>query len=97
MEEHIRRDKDSPQSNSKFGVLHGNSLTAATITEPRTSNSNSSTTIMVTEIVDNKLAIVPGLDGYDSQLLCTSEINERNPEIRVHADAIGIEHNTQKK
>ena len=52
---------------------------------------------MLTEIVDNELAIIPGLDGYDSQLLCTSEINERNPKIKIHTDAIGIEHNTEKK
>ena len=25
-----------------------------------------------------------------------TEINERNPKIRVHTDAIGIEHNTEK-
>ena len=96
MEEHIRRDENPPQSNSTPGVLHGNSLTATTIIEPGTSNGNSSTAVTVTEIVDNKLAIILRLDGYDSQLPCTSEINERNPEIMVHTDAIGIEHNTEK-
>ena len=61
-----------------------------------TFNGNSSTAITITEIMDNELAIIPGLDGYDSQLSCTSEINERNPEIKVHTNAIGIEHNTEK-
>lgn len=96
MEEHIRRDKNPPQSNSNPGVLHGNSLTVATVIEPRTSNGNSSIAVTVTEIVDNELAIIPGLDGYDSQLPCTSEINERNPKIMVHTDVIGIEHKTEK-
>nr|POE81802.1 hypothetical protein CFP56_57765 [Quercus suber] len=97
MEEHICQDKNPLQSNSKPGVLHGNSLTAATVIEPRTSNGNSSIAIMVIEIVYNELAIIPRLDGYDSQLPCTSEINERNPEIMVHTDVIGIEHKTEKK
>uniref|UniRef100_A0A7N2MG08 DUF4283 domain-containing protein n=1 Tax=Quercus lobata TaxID=97700 RepID=A0A7N2MG08_QUELO len=96
MEEHIRRDKNPPQSNSKPGVLHGNSLTATTVIEPGTSNGNSSTAVTITEIVDKKLAIIPRLDGYDSQLPCTSEINERNPEIMVHTDVIGIKQNTEK-
>ena len=96
MDEHIHRNKDPPQSISKSRILQGNSLTVATVTEPRTSNGNSSTAITVTEVVDNDLAIIPGLDGYDSQHPCTSEINDTSPEIVVHTDAIEIEHNCEK-
>ena len=66
MDEPILKDKDPPQSISKFGILQGNSLIVATVTEPGTSNGNSSTAITVTDIVDNDLAIIQGLDGYDS-------------------------------
>ena len=51
---------------------------------------------MVTEVVDNDLAIIPGLDGYNSQHPYTSEINDTSPEIVVHTDAIEIEHNSEK-
>ncbi|KAF3958729.1 hypothetical protein CMV_016390 [Castanea mollissima] len=43
-----------------------NSLIAATVTESGTFNDNFSTAITVTEMLDSKLAIIPGLDGYDS-------------------------------
>ena len=62
-----------------------------------TSNGNSSTAITITEVVDNDLAIIPRLDGYNSQHPCTSEINDTSPEIVVHTDAIEIEHNSKKK
>ncbi|KAK9995027.1 hypothetical protein SO802_024730 [Lithocarpus litseifolius] len=51
---------------------------------------------MVTEVVDNDLAIIPGLDGYDSQHPCNSEINETSPEIMVHTDTFKIEHISEK-
>ena len=97
MDEHIHRDKDPPQSISKSGILQGSSLTIASATEPGTSNGNSSTAITITEVVDNDLAIIPRLDGYNSQHPCTSEINDTSPEIVVHTDAIEIEHNSKKK
>uniref|UniRef100_A0A7N2ML91 DUF4283 domain-containing protein n=1 Tax=Quercus lobata TaxID=97700 RepID=A0A7N2ML91_QUELO len=59
--------------------VQGNSLTVATVTEPGTSNGNSSTAITVTEVMDIDLAIILGLDGYDSQHPCTSEINDTSP------------------
>lgn len=46
--------------------------------------------------MDNELAIIPEFDGYNSQHPCTSEINERNPEIMVHIDAIGTKYNIEK-
>nr|POE88896.1 hypothetical protein CFP56_47449 [Quercus suber] len=95
MDEHIHRDKDPPQSISKSGI-QGNSLTVAMVIKPRTSNGNSSTAITVTEVMDNDLAIIPGLDGYDSQNPYTSKIIETSPEMVVDTDAIETEHNSGK-
>ena len=36
------------------------------VTEPGTSNGNSTNAITVTDIMENVLAIIPGLAGYDS-------------------------------
>ena len=65
-------------------------------TEPGTSNGNSTNAITVTDIMENVLAIIPGLAGYDSQHPCTSEIDETSPENVVHIDVIEIEHNSEK-
>ena len=46
--------------------------------------------------MDNDLATIPGLDGFDSQHLCILESNETSPEIVAHTDAIEIEHNSEK-